>query len=186
MTWSVTAGVHDFSFRLFAKKEGTVAYRILVVDDQEPIRELLGSFLQKQGYEVIVAADGVEAIRLAESARPHLVILDVRMPELGGVETCWRLKSERETRTIPIIIATAFGEVVVEALDAGADDFVTKPFHLVDVLGRVKALLKVRHLEDEVERSRAYIQELREEFPLLEIGDRNMLGVGATGTPMAP
>ena len=160
-----------------------MAYRILVVDDQEPIRELLGTFLQKEGYEVILAPDGLEAIRLVASERPHLVILDVRMPELDGVETCWRLRSGEKTRSTPIIIATAFGEVVVEALDAGADDFVTKPFQLADVLARVRALLKVRHLEDGIDRTWAYIQELRGNFPSLEIGDLRK-GVGTTGTPI--
>jgi two-component system response regulator MprA len=160
-----------------------VAYRILVVDDQEPIREVLSSFFQKEGYEVIVAPDGLEAIRLVETKRPHLVILDVRMPALDGVETCWRLRSEEKTRSTPIIVATAFGEVVVEALDAGADDFVTKPFHLADVLARVKALLKVRHLEDGIERTWAYIQELRGNFTPLDIGDMGML-VGTTGMPV--
>jgi DNA-binding response OmpR family regulator len=162
-----------------------VAYSILVVDDQEPIRELLGSFLRNEGYEVILATDGLEAIRLVETKRPHLVVLDVRMPKLDGVETCWRLRSAETTRSTPIIIATAFGEVVVEALDAGADDFVTKPFHLADVLARVKALLKVRHLEDGIERTWAYIRELRGNFPPLELGDMGMF-VGATGMPVTP
>jgi DNA-binding response OmpR family regulator len=165
------------------RRRTTVAYRILVVDDQAPIRELLTHFLQKEGYEVILAPDGLEAIRLVESKRPHLVILDVRMPELDGVETCWRLRSQEGTRSTPIIIATAFGEVVVEALDAGADDFVTKPFHMADVLARVKALLKVRHLEDGIERTWAYIHELRGNFPSLEIGDLGR-SMGTTATPV--
>jgi DNA-binding response OmpR family regulator len=165
------------------RRRATVAYRILVVDDQEPIRELLTHVLQKEGYEVILAPDGLEAIRLVESKRPHLVILDVRMPELDGVETCWRLRSQERTRSTPIIIATAFGEVVVEALDAGADDFVTKPFHMADVLARVKALLKVRHLEDGIERTWAYIQELRGNFSSLEIGDLGR-SIGTTATPV--
>lgn len=144
-----------------------MAYRILVVDDDESIRELLTSCLEGEGYEVILASNGQEGVRLAESADPHLMIIDVRMPELDGIQACSRVRSNGKIGSTPIIIATAFRDGVVEALDAGADDFVMKPFFLAELLIRVKTLLKVRHLKDEFERAWAYMQELRENLPPL-------------------
>jgi two-component system alkaline phosphatase synthesis response regulator PhoP len=134
--------------------------KVLVVDDEEQIRELLREFLVDAGYEVLMAANGEEAIELAQRERPDLILLDIRMPELDGVETCVRLKTHEETRSIPVIIATAFTDTLAEALDAGADDFVNKPFRLEEIGLRIKSLLRVRHLTNELERAAAYIGEL--------------------------
>jgi two-component system response regulator VicR len=139
--------------------------KILVVDDEEPIRELLRSLLEKEGYEAILASDGEEAIRLAESEKPHLIILDVKMSGLDGIRTCLALREKQETRGIPIILATGFTEFLAEALDAGVDDFVTKPFHLTAVVTRVRAMLRVRHIDNTVERAVAYLQELMDPTP---------------------
>jgi len=137
-------------------------YKILVVDDEQTIRELLAELLSIEGYEVVSASNGREAIRLAALGTPHLVILDANMPELDGIETAWELRSQHETCWVPIIMVTAFAETPTEALHAGVDDFVTKPFKVSDLLARVKALLNVRHVEGEAERAVAYSQELRE------------------------
>lgn len=142
-----------------------MGYKILVVDDEEPIRELLEGFLEGQGHTVVLASNGEEALLLAEKESPHLIVLDVRMPGLDGIETCAALRANEKTRAIPIILATAFRDVLAEALEAGVDDFVTKPFHLAELLLRVQALLRVRHLEDELERAAAYICELRRNLP---------------------
>jgi len=136
--------------------------KILVVDDEQTIRELLGELLSIEGYEVVSAPNGQEAIRLAALETPHVVILDANMPELDGIATTWELRSQHETCWVPIIMVTAFGETRTEALHAGVDDFVTKPFKVPDLLARVKALLNVRHVESEPERALAYTRELRQ------------------------
>ncbi|MBP1726708.1 MAG: two-component system response regulator MprA [Deltaproteobacteria bacterium] len=122
-------------------------------------RELLREFLIRAGYEVAVTANG----EVAQRERPDLILLDIRMPELDGVETCVRLKTHDKTRSTPVIIATAFGDTLAEALDAGADDLVNKPFQLEEIGLRIKSLLRVRHLTSELERAAAYIGELQKQ-----------------------
>jgi DNA-binding response OmpR family regulator len=142
--------------------------RILVVDDELFIRELLAELLSSEGYEVVSASNGREAIQLAALETPHLVSLDAHMPEMDGIETTRQLRSQRETCSVPIIMATAFDETRTEALHAGVDDFVPKPFNVADFLARVKALLKGRHLESEAERVLTYSRELRKALPAIE------------------
>jgi DNA-binding response OmpR family regulator len=140
-------------------------YKILVVDDEEPVRDLLKDFLEDQGHTVVIASSGDEALLSAEKENPQLIVLDVRMPGLNGIETCAALRANEKTRRIPIILATAFRDVLEEALAAGVDDFVTKPFHLAELLHRVQCLLRVRHLENELERAAAYVYELQKDVP---------------------
>jgi DNA-binding response OmpR family regulator len=135
--------------------------RILIVDDDQAMRDMLKTFLEKQGYRVILASDGLEGLQQAESEDPDLIILDARMPGLNGAQICRRLRSQERTRSIPIILATGFGDVLLEVLDAGVDDFVMKPVRLAEFLVRVRGMLKVRHIGDEVERAMAYTQEIR-------------------------
>ena len=139
--------------------------KVLVVDDEEQVRDLLNTFLKREGYEVVVASNGEEAIKLAEAENPQLILLDVVMPGLDGIETCRRLKSQETTKLIPVIISTAFRDTLGEALEAGADDFLTKPFHLLEVAIRVKSILRVRHLSDELDRAVAYTIELQKNLP---------------------
>jgi two-component system alkaline phosphatase synthesis response regulator PhoP len=146
---------------LGAGGEHEAVEKVLVVDDEEPIRGVLREYLGDAGYQVVEAANGAEALVLAEQERPDLIILDIRMPELDGVATCTRLKGSKKTHSIPIIIATAYGDTLAEALEAGADDFVNKPFQLEEIELRVRSLLRVRHLSDELERASAYIGELQ-------------------------
>jgi DNA-binding response OmpR family regulator len=141
---------------------------ILVVDDEQTIRELLAELLSIEGYEVVSASNGREALQLAALKIPHLVILDANMPEMGGIQTTWELRSQHETCWVPIIMVTAFGDTRTEALHAGVDDFVTKPFNVADLLTRVRTLLKVGHLESEAERALAYSRELRKAVPAIE------------------
>ncbi|MHA2370930.1 MAG: response regulator [Candidatus Hodarchaeales archaeon] len=110
-------------------------------------------FLTGEGYEVIQASSGEEALELAEKENPQIIIMDVKMPGIGGIETCSRLKTQEETGSIPIIMVTAHEDKDVEAFVEGADDFVIKPFSMDDVSLRVKSMLRVRHLTDEHERS---------------------------------
>jgi DNA-binding response OmpR family regulator len=98
---------------------------------------------------------------------PQAIILDVRMPGLDGLEVCKRLKAKEETKLIPVIFITGFEDNKLEALDMGADDFVNKPFDMVELSTRVKSVLRIRHLTDELERAVAYIEELRKDLPEL-------------------
>jgi DNA-binding response OmpR family regulator len=141
-----------------------MAKKILVVDDEESVTDLLKTVLENEGYKTIATSDGEEAVRLAESEKPQLIILDAVMPDPHGIKTCAALRANQNTRAIPIILATGFTEFLAEALHAGADDFVTKPFHLPAVLTRVRAMLKVSHIEGKAERAMAYMKEIRKDF----------------------
>ncbi len=134
--------------------------KILVVDDEQQIRELLGSFLKKEGYEVILASSGEEGIESAEREDPQVILLDLQLPGIDGIETCRRLKADDNTRFIPIIMITAHSDNKMEAIDAGTDDFVNKPFDLVELSVRVKSILRMRYLTDELERIVAHMEEL--------------------------
>ena len=115
--------------------------RILVVDDEPQITLVLRSGLVKHGYDVRVAAEGESALELFRAWIPHLVVTDLSMPNMGGLELCRRLRTMTKT---PIIILSVKGEerVKVEALDAGADDYVTKPFGMGELVARVRATLR--------------------------------------------
>ena len=145
-----------------------MADKILVADDEKEIRSLLDDFLKVEGYEVVLAADGEQALELAETEDPQAIILDIKMPKMDGNEVCKRLKENEQTRFIPVIIITGFGDNKLDALDKGADDFVNKPFDMVELSIRVKSVLRIRHLKDELERAVAYIEELRKDLPKLQ------------------
>ena len=139
--------------------------KILVVDDEWEIRHLLSQFLTEEGYEVILASNGEAAIELAERENPQVILLDILMPGIDGIETCKRLKAGEKTRFIPIIMATALWDRYMEAIEAGAEDVVTKPFNLTELSHRVKSILRVMYLTDELERAVAYIQQLGKNLP---------------------
>ncbi|MFD0690176.1 response regulator transcription factor [Actinomadura fibrosa] len=121
---------------------GTAPARILIVDDEPAVRESLSSSLQFEGYEVAEAADGVTALERVEAERPDLVVLDVLMPRMDGLTTCRRLRALGAT--MPVLMLTARDMVGdrVTGLDAGADDYLAKPFELDELLARVRALLR--------------------------------------------
>jgi DNA-binding response OmpR family regulator len=139
--------------------------KVLVVDDEFEIRDLLSRFLTEEGYEIILASNGEEALELVERENPQVILLDIMMPGIDGVETCKRLKENEKTRFIPVIMATALWDTYSEAIGAGAEDFVTKPFNLTELSHRVKSILRVRYLNDELERAVAYMQELGKDLP---------------------
>ena len=118
--------------------------RVLVVDDDSRILSMMRRGLSLAGYDVDLAADGQEALATAEASRPDLVILDIMMPGLDGLEVCRRLRSAN--RNLPIILLTARGRVPdrVAGLDAGADDYLVKPFAFDELLARLRALLRRR------------------------------------------
>lgn len=124
--------------------------RILIIEDEEDIQALLEYNLTAEGYDVTVVDSGEDAIPLLKKQRPDLVLLDLMLPGLGGLEVCKRIKRDAETQDINIIMVTAKGEEadVVLGLEAGADDYVTKPFSPRILLARVRAILR-RTLDDE-------------------------------------
>lgn len=117
--------------------------KILVVDDEKPIADILQFNLQKEGYEVICAYDGEEAIKLVEEEQPDLILLDIMLPQRDGMEVCREVRKKYE---MPIIMLTAKDSEIdkVLGLELGADDYVTKPFSTREILARVKANLR-RH-----------------------------------------
>ena len=142
-----------------------MAEKIMVVDDEKEIRDLLSIYLVEDGYDVIAAASGEEAIDLAQSEEPLVILMDVKMPGIDGVETCKRLKGAERTKSIPVIMVTAYQDRDVEAYLDGADDFVNKPFDITEITFRVRSMLRIRHLNDELERAMAYIEELDRNLP---------------------
>lgn len=126
--------------------------RILVVDDAPEIQELLQAHLEGAGYQVLTASDGQEALAVVAAQVPDLILLDVMMPVLDGYEVCRRLKANDETAFIPIIILTAHQdfEYRLRGIELGADDFLGKPFNHLELLTRVRSLLRVKGLHDQV------------------------------------
>jgi len=118
--------------------------KIVVIEDEEDICEILEYNLQKNGYEVETSANGLEGLALIKKHTPSLVLLDIMLPGLDGIEVCRKLKENSSTRDIPIIMVTAKGEEsdIVLGLGIGADDYVPKPFSPKELLGRVKAVLR--------------------------------------------
>lgn len=134
---------------------------LLVVDDVPANLAMLTDAASAAGFRVLLAEDGERALRLAEKAQPDLILLDVLMPGLDGLETCRRLKTNPVTREIPVIFVTALGETVdkVAGLEAGGVDYVTKPLQPAEVLARVRVHLELRRLRAELEQEVAKREE---------------------------
>ena len=117
---------------------------ILVVEDEDALSTLLQYNLDKEGYEVVVAADGEEALTLVSEKLPDLVVLDWMLPKVSGIEVCRRLRQRAESRNVPIIMLTARGEESdrIRGLDTGADDYVVKPFAMSELSARIRAVLR--------------------------------------------
>ena len=119
---------------------------ILVVEDESDIIEVLRYYLEKENYRVHIARDGFQALEIGEKVVPNLVILDLMLPRLDGIEVCKRLKGDERLRDIPIIMLTAKAEEAdkIKGLETGADDYVTKPFSAKELMARVKAHIRRR------------------------------------------
>lgn len=135
-------------------------HRVLIADDNEPNVELLEAYLAGLDIDVEIAVDGQDTLDKVASFKPNLVLLDVMMPKLSGFEVCQRLKSDPSTSGVMILMVTALNELgdIERAVEAGTDDFLSKPVNKLELLKRVENMLKLSSVTDEVERLRRYIE----------------------------
>ena len=138
--------------------------RILIVDDHEDNVELLRARLDARGYATLSASDGQEALECVRRTPPDLILLDIMMPKVDGIEVARRVKGDPTLPFIPIIMQTALDstEQKVEGLDAGADDYITKPINFAELEARVRSLLRIKALQEEVERQKSSLEQLNE------------------------
>ena len=139
--------------------------RILIADDNQPNCELFEAYLSEIDCEVEIAIDGQQTLDKTDTFKPDLILLDVMMPKLSGFEVCKKLKSAEETRGIMILMVTALSELgdIERAVDAGTNDFLTKPVNKVELLKRVENMLQLKSVSDENERLRQYIQAMEQD-----------------------
>lgn len=140
---------------------------LLIVDDNQQNVELLQAYLEPLGCTIKTAADGLEALDAVDRQHPDLILLDVMMPRMSGFEVCKKLKTDPATRAIPIIMVTALNELgdIERGVESGTDDFLSKPVKKLELITRVKSLLRVRHLKRELDRTLAYIQQVDAQDP---------------------
>ena len=138
---------------------------ILVVDDNRENLELLEAYLEDIDCRTIPATDGPEALEIVKKDKPDLILLDIMMPKMSGFEVCRRVKSDMATAHIPIIMVTALNEFgdMQRGVDCGTDDFVSKPVNKIELLTRVKTMLKLKHITDQLERTLAYLAEVEKQ-----------------------
>jgi len=139
-----------------------VSSSVLVVDDDVYLRKGLVHILRKEGYQTVEAGDGNEAISIISIKHPDLILLDLMLPEMNGLEVCCKIKDSELTRLIPIIMITAVYEQKekLKAIEAGADDFLNKPINLAELRVRVRSLLRMKHLNDLLDRADTIISSL--------------------------
>lgn len=145
------------------------ASNILLVDDQPKNLRLLSDLLEEEGYEVQQAINGTVALQAAALAPPDLILLDIHMPDMDGYTVCQRLKSEAQTKSIPVIFVSASDEAwdKVKAFSSGGSDYITKPFKVVEVLARVENQLKVRQLQQALRAQNAQLRQAIQELQRL-------------------
>ncbi|MBN2559968.1 MAG: response regulator [Phycisphaerae bacterium] len=139
--------------------------KILVADDNAQNRELLEAYMEElDGVTTISAGDGQETLEKVASEKPDLILLDIMMPKRSGFEVCKKLKSDPATKDIPIIMVTALHETgdIERGVEVGTNDFITKPVNRVDLLTRVKSLLRVRHVQHPLDHDADYLDQLGE------------------------
>lgn len=138
--------------------------RILIADDNPTNVELMEVYLAGVDCDIAIAVDGHDTLAKVESFQPDLILLDIMMPKLSGFEVCKKLKDAEATRGIMILMVTALNELgdIERAVNAGTDDFLSKPVNKLELLKRVHNMLKLRLVTDEVERLRRYIQEMED------------------------
>jgi len=133
-----------------------------VVDDNAQNLELMQAYLETLNCLVHTAVDGVDALEKVAAHHPDLILLDIMMPRMSGFQVCKKLKSDPATRDIQVLMVTALNELgdIEQASECGTDDFVSKPINKLELLTRVKSLLRVRHMKSELERALTYLNEI--------------------------
>jgi CheY-like chemotaxis protein len=141
------------------------SHRILIADDNAANRELLEAYLAAIDCEIDTAVDGQDTLDKIAANPPDLILLDVMMPKQSGFEVCKKIKDNPETRRIIVLMVTALNELgdIERAVNAGTDDFLSKPVNKIELLKRVSNMLKLKGTEDELERLRAYIREMEDQ-----------------------
>ena len=136
--------------------------RVLIADDIQQNRELLEAYLADEGYEILMASDGQQTMKLVDEQQPDLILLDIMMPRMSGYEVCSQIKNDPARRGILVLMVTALNEAgdIEKAVNAGCDDFLTKPVNRLELRTRVRSLLRVRHLANERDRLLAYLEEM--------------------------
>jgi two-component system cell cycle response regulator len=147
--------------------------RILVVDDVPDNVEILEARLSSRGYDVATAANGEEALQRVKDGAPHLILLDVMMPGMDGHEVARRVKDDDTLPFIPIILVTALSEAedVVQGLESGADDYISKPYNFRELEARVRAMLRIKRLQDELDQKNRELELVNKRLKKLSITD---------------
>ncbi|MDO7681588.1 MAG: response regulator [Pirellulales bacterium] len=150
-----------------SNSSSTRTSRILIADDNEPNRELLEVYLADVDCEIATAVDGSDTLEKVASFEPDIILLDIMMPKLSGFEVCQQLKADPVTRQIMVLMVTALGELgdIERAVEAGTDDFLSKPVNKIELVKRVENMLKLRHVSDELQRLRSYISSMDNDLP---------------------
>jgi two-component system, cell cycle response regulator len=153
--------------------EASTSTRILIVDDHEDNVEVIRARLEAGGYQIESAADGAEALERVRQSPPDLILLDVMMPHIDGIEVARRIKADETLPFIPIIMQTALDTVQhkVEGLGAGADDYVTKPINFAELEARVKSMLRIKLLQDELARANEHLARANSELQRVAVTD---------------
>jgi len=140
---------------------------ILIADDNPTNVELIEAYLSGLDCEIVIAVDGRDTLDKVRERRPDLILLDIMMPKLSGFEVCEQLKRDPDTRDIMILMVTALNELgdIERGVSVGCDDFLSKPVNKIELLKRVENMLKLRHVTDELERLRRYIDGMEDEGP---------------------
>jgi len=164
VTFPVQTGAFYMSKAKTGKKEDKTPV-VLVVDDNQQNLELLQAYLEDLDCRTVPAHDGHEALKIVAKDPPDLVLLDVMMPRMSGFEVCKRIKNDPKTSDIPVIMVTALNEFgdIERGIDSGTDDFLSKPVNKLELLTRVKTMLKLKHLTDKLERTLAYLNEIEKQ-----------------------
>ncbi len=138
---------------------------ILVVDDNQQNLELLQAYLEDIDCRTVPAQDGLQALDIVAKDPPDLILLDIMMPKMSGFEVCRRLKTDPKTAEVPVIMITALSEFgdIERGIDSGTDDFLSKPVNKLELITRVKTMLKLKHLTDKLERTLTYLSEIEKQ-----------------------